>query len=581
ELRTGRGGPNSIDNFARSWHRAAGFLSPNPQFVPERRASIVEREDEQHGPAETMPLLRSGPTAAAADHDDDSDDGAYAGDHDDTYEHLGPSLRKISSQAAASYSTSVGSRYSVASEIARQRAAELQRSQAAVAGTPSSGAAAATDSASAPAPLVGGDQAAISVKAVQREDGTKATVVVGHSTLPQTVFNSVNTLIGIGMLSLPLAFQYSGWLLGMAMMVAYAGATIYTAELLAKCLDVDASLATYADLAYVSFGPRGRLVVSVLFCTELFGAAVASVVLFADSLDALVPNYGVLVWKILCGAMLVPLSFVPLHLLSLTSILGIFSCTALLVILVIDGLLKHQAPGSLLEPASTFWLPANWNAVPLSIGLMLAPWGGHGVFPNIYKDMRHPQKYSKSLVYTFGFTWSIDTLMGVVGWLMFGENVRDEVTSNILLSDAYPATLSLAIVALIAVIPLTKVPLGCRPVVATIVGLLGLRPDLDGSHRLSEKTRSLFVALIRVATVCSFTFVAIIFPSFDRIMALMGASLCMVVCITFPIAFHLRIFGHTLSLFEWAMNWFILIAGSILGVVGTVYAFLPTEKLLH
>lgn len=50
-------------------------------------------------------------------------------------------------------------------------------------------------------------------------------------------------------------------------------------------------------------------------------------------------------------------------------------------------------------------------------------------------------------------------MMGIVGWLMFGDTVRDEVTSNILLSDEYPPLLSLVIVAFIAIIPLTKVPL--------------------------------------------------------------------------------------------------------------------------
>lgn len=33
-----------------------------------------------------------------------------------------------------------------------------------------------------------------------------------------------------------------------------------------------------------------------------------------------------------------------------------------------------------------------------------APWGGHGVFPNIYRDMRHPRKYGKSLWVTYIFT---------------------------------------------------------------------------------------------------------------------------------------------------------------------------------
>lgn len=89
----------------------------------------------------------------------------------------------------------------------------------------------------------------------------------------------------------------------------------------------------------------------------------------------------------------------------------------------IDGLIKPDAPGSLRQPAKTTLLPDNWATVPLSFGLImcnttltftselhqmtdahLAPWGGHGVFPNIYRDMRRPQKYGGSLWATYIFT---------------------------------------------------------------------------------------------------------------------------------------------------------------------------------
>lgn len=155
-------------------------------------------------------------------------------------------------------------------------------------------------------------------------------------------------------------------------------------------------------------------------------------------------------WKILCTAILLPLNFFPLRLLSFTSIIGIFSCfgsesafsqspflvhvrthadfVALLVvaIVVMDGLLKRSAPGSLLEPAVTHWFPQRWSTFPLSFGLLLSPWGGHSVFPNvcwlptplpgvcpdltatgqIYRDMRHPRKYGKALSITYVFTVS-------------------------------------------------------------------------------------------------------------------------------------------------------------------------------
>ena len=73
--------------------------------------------------------------------------------------------------------------------------------------------------------------------------------------------------------------------------------------------------------------------------------------------------------------------------------------------------------------------------------------------------MRHPQKYGRSLRYTFGFTLGLDLTMAVVGLVMFGDYIRDAVTSNILLTPGYPRSLSIIIVVLIAIIPITKIPL--------------------------------------------------------------------------------------------------------------------------
>ena len=170
------------------------------------------------------------------------------------------------------------------------------------------------------------EQEPLLVKFVEQKDGRTIPVVVGQSTLPQTVFNSVNVLIGVGLLSLPLALKHSGWLIGMVFLFFAAIVTRYTAGVLAKCLDVDPVLVGFSDLGYRAFGRKGNFVICFLFTIELLAACVALVVLFADSLDNLIPGWGVVAWKILGGVILAPLSFVPLRFLSITSVLGIISC---------------------------------------------------------------------------------------------------------------------------------------------------------------------------------------------------------------------------------------------------------------
>jgi solute carrier family 32 (vesicular inhibitory amino acid transporter) len=72
---------------------------------------------------------------------------------------------------------------------------------------------------------------------------------------------------------------------------------------------------------------------------------------------------------------------------------------------------------------------------------------------------------------------------------------------------------------------------------------------------------------------------AILFPDFDSIMALMGSALCFTICIILPVAFYLRIFGTDIPLKERILYWVLIISCSGMAVVGTVWAFLPKEKI--
>ncbi|KAK2732482.1 hypothetical protein FQN55_004094 [Onygenales sp. PD_40] len=583
--------PNSFDNFARSWQRAAYF----PEVAPRRSSVVYITDDEENGrhldisrvpTGERRPLLH--PRLGAGEHVPESpfDEGDHLVDYGtrDGALKRQPSLdlrldtsSRTTPLLGRSHETSYGGTIpSRVSESTRLHAAQLHREHHFV-----------------DADTTEDEREPLVVTSIQREDGTKETIVVGQSTVPQTIFNSVNVLIGIGLLSLPLGLRYAGWLIGIPLLIFSAAATAYTAKILAKCMDVDSTLVTYADLAYISFGPHARVVTSLLFCLELIGACVALVVLFADSIDALVPGLGVFRWKLICGAILIPMNFVPLRFLSVSSILGIFACTSIVLIIFVDGIIKPDFPGSLRDPAQTFLLPENWNAVPLSFGLIMSPWGGHSVFPNIYRDMRHPHKYGESLWVTYIFTFFLDLAMAVAGWLMFGSNVLDEITSNILLTSGYPNWLSVCIVALVAIIPLTKIPLSCRPIVSTIESLCGLddarvaaitipshpsQPH-NSQTRMIKTIRTTLQFSTRILTVGLIVFIAVVFPYFDRIMALIGSSLCITICIILPIAFYLKIFGTQITLRERVVDWVLLAVCSGMAVVGTAWAFIPKEEI--
>ncbi|KAJ5570729.1 Amino acid transporter transmembrane [Penicillium sp. DV-2018c] len=561
------GGVNSLDNFARSWQRAAAF----PEVIPRRTSFVSVESDDELAIASGQdygsqawgrrsdverPLLRGEADSDSGSDEDDGDSRAP-----DPSKRALPSTGLLGSSFDRSFATSYGTMSSRMSESTRRNAILFHREQLP---------AAHLDGAGDP------DRGPLLVKHIQHEDGTKEDIIVGQSTVPQTIFNSVNVLIGIGLLSLPLAMKHAGWVLGLSFLLFSAVTTSYTAKILAKCLDADRSVVTYADLAYISFGQNARLITSFLFCLELLGACVALVVLFADSLHALIPGLSILEWKIVCGVVLIPLNFLPLRFLSITSILGIISCTSIVILICVDGLIKPDSPGSLRQPANTFLFPVNWATLPLSFGLIMSPWGGHGVFPNIYRDMRHPYKYGKSLSVTYLFTFTLDCSMAVIGWLMFGDIVSDEITANVLTVTDYPQSLSICIIIFISIIPLTKVPLNARPLVATFEVLCGLhvpaRNGYETAHQISR-------AMVRVVLVAMIVVLAVVFPAFDRIMAFLGSFLCFTICIILPLAFYLKIFGKEISRGERIIDWILIIFSSILAAVGTVWAFLPQDML--
>ncbi|EFX00035.1 vacuolar amino acid transporter 1 [Grosmannia clavigera kw1407] len=422
------------------------------------------------------------------------------------------------------------------------------------------------------------ERPAILVKEVE-EDGKIILTVEGQSTLPQTIFNSINVLIGVGLLSLPMGIRYAGWICGMTTLLMAAVVTAYTARLLAKCMDLDPVVITFSDLAFISFGPRARVMTSLLFTVELMAACVALVVLFADSLGLLFPGLlTALEWKALCCVIMIPLNFLPMRLLSVTSIIGIVCCFSIVSIVVIDGFTKKTSPGSLLQPAATYMFPANWLTLPLSFGLLMSPWGGHSVFPNIYRDMRHPAKYAKAVKVTFSFTYFLDVTTAVVGLLMFGDDVMDEITANILSTSGYPRALTLLLCVMIAIIPLTKIPLNARPIITTIEVLAGTHQQV-AADAPGQVGRTIVKVAIRVLTILSFFAISVVFPAFDSIMAFMGSALCFTICVTLPILFHLKLFGNSLSGRDKVLQYAMLSLSIVLSVVGTVWSFLPKSLL--
>lgn len=420
---------------------------------------------------------------------------------------------------------------------------------------------------------VGPEADAIILKQVETKAGKVITVIAGQSTAPQTIFNSINVLIGIGLLALPLGLRYAGWVLGVPILFIFAFATFCSAQLISRCLDADPSISTYGDLAYAAFGPKGRALISFLFAMDLLACGVALIILFGDSLNALFPEYSVNFFKFVAFFAVTPPIFLPLSVLSNISLLGIISTIGTALLVVFCGLVKQYSPGSLLQPEATSMWPNSFKEFCLSLGLLSACWGGHAVFPNLKSDMRHPEKFTRCLKTTYSITIVTDIGIAVVGFLMFGNLVMNEVTRSVLLTPGYPPFVYGLISTLLSLIPLAKTPLNARPIVSifdSMFNVVHIDETKPASKVFFAKATRIFN---RIMVNVMFVIIAILFPEFDKIIAFLGAALCFMICFILPCLFYKRICYKTIKSWELiACNITILIS-AVLSTLGVYASF--------
>ncbi|KAI7905656.1 transmembrane amino acid transporter protein-domain-containing protein [Cokeromyces recurvatus] len=384
------------------------------------------------------------------------------------------------------------------------------------------------------------------------------------SSFLQSIFNSINILIGIGILALPLGFKNAGWVLSIFIFLFCFGLTNYTAKLLVKCLDADPNSKTYGDVGAYVYGIKGRVFISVLFITELITCSVALVVLLSDGIESLFPGYHPILIRFVSYLILTPTLFIPVRHLSYTSLLGILSSFSLLAIILYDGLSKPTTPGSLHEMADTTLFPKDWMAVPMSFGLIMAGFAGHAVFPTIYRDMKHPSDY-------------IYLTVAVSGYIMFGSKTMQEITQNLVSIPEYNQLLNRFAVYLIALNPIAKYGLTLNPVILS--WQIGLSQNshfkawIDIHDCCWKKT--LFIKVM--GTILTSTFIvllAILIPDFDQIMSLLGSLFSFIISGIFPLLCYLKLFQHSLTRWQLLFNYTLILVATMMAITGTIRAFI-------
>ncbi|TVU19391.1 hypothetical protein EJB05_35537 [Eragrostis curvula] len=351
----------------------------------------------------------------------------------------------------------------------------------------------------------------------------------------KTCFNGVNALSGIGLLSIPYALSQGGWL-SLAIFLAIAIIFYYTGLLLQRYMDASLLVKSYPDIGALAFGRPGRLAVSAFMYLELFLVAVDFLILEADNLQKLFPaaaSGGVQVGALgrvggkQAFALAAALVVLPTTWFSSLSVLAYVAAgsalasvvlvAAVLWVAVFDGVGFHER-GRLVR----------WAGMPSAMSLYSFCFAGHAVFAMIYTGMKEKKKFPMMLFVCFALSTFSYALMGIIGYLMYGDALESQITLNL---PSGKVSSKIAIYTTL-VNPLTKYALVVAPIAEAVEDALGLRA--------AAKARLLRV-LVRTALVVANVTVALAVPFFGDVVSLTGALLNCSVSMLLPCLCYLRL----------------------------------------
>ncbi|CAO2035328.1 unnamed protein product [Urochloa humidicola] len=392
----------------------------------------------------------------------------------------------------------------------------------------------------------------------------------GGASFVRTCFNGLNALSGVGLLSIPYALSEGGWL-SLSLLLIVAAVCCYTGLLLQRCMSASPSVRGYPEIGYLAFGRGGRLVASAFLYAELYLVAIGFLILEGDNLDKLFPGtslslgpLGVVVSGKQLFVVLVALGILPttwlrsLGVLAYVSASGVLASAVVVVCVlwaaVADGV-GFRAPGRMI----------NVSGLPTALGLYTFCYCGHAIFPTLCNSMKEKKKFSRVLVLCFAACTLNYGSMAILGYLMYGDDVKSQVTLNL---PEGKLSSKLAIYTTL-INPFSKYALMVTPLAAA------------AEERLlaaGNKRRS-FSILIRTLLVASTVVVALAVPFFGHLMALVGSLLSVMASMLLPCVFYLKIFGVArCGRAEVALIAAIIALGSLVAVTGT---YSSLKKIVH
>ncbi|PPR99837.1 hypothetical protein GOBAR_AA20827 [Gossypium barbadense] len=377
---------------------------------------------------------------------------------------------------------------------------------------------------------------------VMTEDAADQQARSGNSSFLHAVLNMSGMLIGLGQLSTPYALENGGW---------------------GSVFLLNPKSESFADIGENAFGRKGRVLTTTFIYIEIFMALVSYTISLHDNLITVLsgpqiklPGVPNLHTSQLITVVAVLIALPSLWLRDLSSISFLSSGGILMSLVVFISVVCTAVFGSVEANHSIPFLHV--KNIPAISGLYIYSYAGHFVFPNLYKAMKDPSKFTKVSIVSFAACTLLYTALAFLGAKMFGPEVNPQITLSL------PRHHFITKIALWATVltPMTKYALEFAPFAIQLENNL---PD-SLSSRMKLIIRG-FVGSILLLVILS---LALSVPYFEHVLSLTGSLVSVCICMTFPSAFYIKLSWPHISKPVLILNLSLIAFGSILGVLGTI-----------
>ena len=253
-----------------------------------------------------------------------------------------------------------------------------------------------------------------------------------------------NTIMGAGILSIPIIMRYLGFLIGIFLIVFLALTTIYSVYILIRCHEITGK-SGYSMFGKITMGKFGSILIKIIIIINNMGLCIAYFRIFGEVVQTIIQawvssdsfwanNWHNYIYILICGLIMIFFIFIKnISSLKKVAYLGVSAVLVFSISLTI--LLAYKYNSNYLESNINwdFFLPnctfsEAFHAIPT---VFLAFLFQFNVFP-IYLSLKHRNMKSmmKATKYGVGYSLIIFLIVGIIGFLLYGLNMGDTILDS-------------------------------------------------------------------------------------------------------------------------------------------------------